>query len=191
MTATVPSPIPLERKRRFTVAEYHQVATLLFTPTERTELIEGEIVNMSPISPAHAEAVRRLNKYLAARLAERAVVDVQNPITLGNRSEPQPDVVVLKPRSYHRAHPTPADVLLVVEVSDSTLSYDREVKAPLYARAGITEMWLVDVANKQVEVYRQPKPKGYLEHTTLQIGETLHSLAFPDVSFTVSELLDF
>ncbi|GIW50689.1 MAG: hypothetical protein KatS3mg081_0044 [Gemmatimonadales bacterium] len=150
-------------KRRFTVAEYHKMAEAgILGEDDRVELLEGELVAMAPIGSRHATCVRRLNYLLSRGVGERAIVDVQNPIRLSEYSEPQPDLALLKPRPdfYAAAHPGPEDVLLVVEVAETSADYDREVKIPLYARAGIPEVWLVDLAGAQIETFRQPAQGG-------------------------------
>ncbi len=146
-------------RKRFSVSEYHRLAQLGFIgPDERTELIEGEIIPMAPIGPEHASHTRHLVQLLSSVLGESAIVDAQNPVQLGEESEPQPDVSVLRPREdyYADAHPTPDDVLLLVEISDTSLAFDRQTKVPMYARHGIAVVWLVDLQNRAVEVYEQP-----------------------------------
>src|SRR5919108_6402376 len=144
-------------RRRFTVEEYHRMAEVgIFQPDERVELIEGEIVKMAPIGPRHAGCVINLNRLFVTRLGDRAVVSPGNPVVIEPRSEPQPDLLLLRPRavSYSREHATPEDVLLAVEVADTTARFDRIVKARLYARARISEYWLVDVNEASVDVFR-------------------------------------
>ncbi len=124
-------------------------------------------------------------------LGDRAVVSVQNPLPVGDWSEPQPDVTVLRPRAdfYAGGHPQPADVLLVIEVADTTVRFDRMVKAPLYAEQGVDEVWIVDVGAEVVEVYRQPSLEGYRAVGRHGRGEFIAPLAFPDVSVGVDEIL--
>ena len=138
----------------------------IFHPDERIELIEGEIVQMSPIGPRHAGCVINANRLFVTRLGDRAVVSPQNPVVIQPQSEPQPDLLLLRPRavSYSREHPTPEDVLLAVEVADTTVRFDRLVKARLYARAGIAEFWLFLAADRIVEIYRGPGSDGYHEN---------------------------
>jgi hypothetical protein len=133
-----------------------------------------------------------LTRLFYERLGQRVIVRSQNPILVGDDSEPQPDIALLTPRadSYKKSHPTPAEVLLVVEVSDSTLNYDRDVKAPIYAHAGIRELWLVNLAEGRLEVYREPGARDYGERRLLWPGDTVAPLAFPDVVFAVGELID-
>jgi len=158
---------------------------------DRVELIEGEIAEMSPISPTHAGHVTRLTALLMRRLGERALVSVQNPVAMDELSEPQPDVAVLRLRedTYTDAHPGPQDVLLIVEVAETSVEYDRNVKVPLYARAGIPEAWLVSLPDRWIEVYREPSALGYKSIRRAMPGETMSPLAFPDVSLDVGEIL--
>jgi Uma2 family endonuclease len=179
-------------KHRFSVDAYHRMAECgLFHPEDRVELLDGEIVDMSPIGSRHAGCVNRLNALLTALLGATAVVSVQNPVILGPHSEPQPEVMLLRPRPdfYGTAHPGPEDVLLIVEVADATLDLDRGVKLPLYARAGIREVWIVDLETRSIEVYRDPSPDGYgaLEHG--RPGGRVSSQAFPALSISVDEIL--
>ncbi|GIX47743.1 MAG: hypothetical protein KatS3mg131_1954 [Candidatus Tectimicrobiota bacterium] len=179
-------------KRRFTVAEYHKMAEAgILGEDDRVELIEGELVAMSPIGSRHATCVRRLNALLSRGAGERAIVDVQNPVRLGEHSEPQPDLALLKPRAdfYAAEHPGPEDLLLVVEVAETSAEYDREVKVPLYARFGVPEVWLVDLAGECVEVYRHPSPQGYQVVQTLRRGDTVAPLLLPELSLAVDALL--
>lgn len=177
-------------RRRFTVDEYHRMAEVgIFQPDERVELIEGEIVQMAPISPRHAGCVININRLFVTRLGDRAVVSPQNPVVIRPRSEPQPDLLLLRPRavSYSREHPTPEDVLLAVEVADTTVRFDRLVKARLYARATIAEFWLFLASDGSVEVYREPGPDGYASVTAHGTRQTASPLAFPGVSFAVED----
>ncbi len=158
---------------------------------DRVELLDGEIIEMTPIGPGHAGCVNRLNRLLVGSLGGRAVVAVRNPVRLTLRSEPQPDVVVARPRRdfYQLGHPTPDDVLLLVEVAETSAAFDRRVKTPLYARAEIFEFWLVDVPAKQVVVHRLPTAGRYADVHTLSPGDHLAPQAFPDVELSVAELL--
>ena len=158
---------------------------------DRLELLEGEIVRMSPIGSRHAACVDRLNALFAARLGKRAIVRVQNPIVINRRTEPQPDLSILKPRAdfYAAKHPEPGDILLVVEVVDTSAGYDRTTKLPLYARGGIREVWIVDVVHEAVEVYRQPALQSF--RTRIQLGrrQRIVPIAFPRTVFRVSDIL--
>ena len=184
--------VDVERARRlFTVQEYHRMAEVgILGEDERVELIEGEIVQMAPIGPRHIGCVINLTRLFVTRLGDGAVVSPQNPVVIPPRSEPQPDLLLLRPRavSYSRELPTSQDVLLAVEVADTTARFDRLVKARLYARAGVAEFWLCLAADGAVEVYRGPSPDGYAGMTLHGPGQTVSPLAFPDVSFAVTDL---
>jgi len=180
------------QRRLFTCAEYEtMLAAGILSEDDRVELIEGEILQMSPIGSRHAGCVNRSNGTLSRLLQGRAIVSVQNPLALNDISEPEPDLVLLRPREdfYAGSHPGPADVLLVVEVADASLDFDRRVKAPLYARSGIAELWLVDLNGKAVEVHRRPGAHGYQEVLRHPRGERLGLLSFPDLSLMVEEIL--
>lgn len=184
-------PVPVKR-RLFTVEEYHRLAQAgILGEDDRVELLEGEIVEMAPIGSRHAGTVNRLNRLLSHLVGDLAVVAVQNPIRIGEHSEPQPDLALLHPRPdfYASAHPQPADVLLLVEVAEATASYDREVKVPIYARAAIPEVWLVDLERERIEVFRQPSPQGYGEALTLGRGQRLSPLLLPHISLAVDDIL--
>ena len=162
----------------------------VFAPDARLELIEGEIIEMAPIGPPHAGTVAILGRLLERAAGDQAVVWVQNPIRIGDLSMPQPDVVLLKPRGdvYRRSHPVPTDVLLVIEVSDTTLRFDVSRKMPLYARAGIAEAWVVDVDSDVVRVFRDPDANDYRTSFSVAGGERVRALAMPRVEIAVSEL---
>ncbi len=179
-------------RRRFTTEDYHRMLEAgILTADDRVELIEGEIVQMSPMGHRHAACVRRLNHLFSSRLAGRVLVDVQLPLDLDERSEPQPDLALLQPRTdfYAGRPPTPGDTLLVVEVSDATLAHDRGVKVPLYARAGVPEVWLVDLTTDSIEVYRRPTRAGYLDRDRVGRGEELAPEAFPELTLAVDEII--
>ncbi|MBI2917808.1 MAG: Uma2 family endonuclease [Chloroflexi bacterium] len=179
-------------RRRFTADEYHRMAQAgVLTEDDRVELLEGEIVEMTPKGTRHAACVRRLDHLLSAAARGNTSISVQNPIRLAEHSEPQPDLALLRPRAdfYADAHPGPEDILLVVEVADATADYDRTVKVPLYARAGIAEVWLVDLAGGQVEVYRSPSTEGYREMRGTRRGEALTPQALPGTKLHVDEVL--
>lgn len=186
--------LTLAAPHRFTVAEYYGMAeTGLLAPDAHVELLEGQIVDMFPIGPFHSGTVSYLANLLAARGGGRWIVHSQNPVRLGERSEPQPDVTLLRPREdfYRRSHPTPSDVFLLVEVADSSLRFDREEKLPLYAQAGIPEFWLVNLVERVVEVYREPNTEaGVYRQVARLSGETqVAPAAFPDTSLSVAALL--
>jgi Uma2 family endonuclease len=142
--------------RRFSASEYFQMIDAgVFAPGERLELVDGAIVQMSPIGDAHAACVRRLNRLLGQALGEAAIVDVQSPLRVADTYVSEPDLALLRARSdyYSSATPTPADCLLVIEVADTTLTYDREIKLPRYALGGVPDVWLVDIEHQQVVAY--------------------------------------
>jgi Uma2 family endonuclease len=179
-------------RRRFTVAEYYCMGEAgILKPDERTELIEGEIIVMPPIGPAHSAGGSRAERTFFRYVGDRAILRSQYPIRLPSDSEPQPDIVLarLDPEDYRTAHPRPADILLVVEVSDTTLASDRDAKLPLYARAGIIEVWLMNLPDDRIEVYRDPSPEGYRSITLVPRDGAVTPLAFPDVTIPCSELL--
>lgn len=165
--------------------------TGILTRDDRVELIEGEIVRMSPIGSAHQACVDRLNSLLVARLGKRAIVRVQGPIALSRSSEPQPDISVLRPRKdfYVAGHPGPSDVLLVIEVIDTSGDYDRNRKLPLYARAQIPDVWLVDLTTRSIETYSQPTMRAYRSVKRVSRGQELRCAAFPRLSFSVNHFL--
>jgi len=178
--------------RRFTVDEYHRMGWVgVFHEDDRVELLEGQIVEMSPIGPAHAGCVAALTGLLSRRGGERVVVWVQNPVDLGERSEPQPDIALLSPRAdgYRTAHPRARDILLVIEVADTSREHDRDVKLPLYAEAGVPEVWLVNLTDSAVTVYRDPIGGRYATVDRARRGETVTSLRLPGVTLRVEEIL--
>ncbi len=183
--------IPLTR-RRFTVDEYYRMAEVgIFSEDDRVELIEGEIVEMVPIGDRHAAHVDKLNWIFSRRAGDQAIVRVQNPLRLGTYSEPVPDLALLRPRAdfYASGHPGSQDALLVVEVAETSVEYDRAVKIPLYARRGVPEVWLVDLRERVVEVYRDPAPEGYREVHIARGGDRLNSSALPDVALSADDIL--
>jgi len=181
------------QRRLFTADEFHRIAEAgVLREDDRVELVNGEIVEMTPIGSHHAACVDRLNVLLQRCFGDRGIVRVQGPIRLDAHSEPQPDLAVLKPRAdfYASAHPTPSDILLVVEVADTSVRYDRDIKVPLYARAPIAETWLVDLPNARIEVFTQPTPHGYQQSRRAGRGERLTSSAVPALSLLVDDIVD-
>lgn len=179
-------------RRRFTVDEYQRMGQVgILGEDDRLELLEGEIVEMAPIGSRHQATVDRLTRLFSGRVSDSALVRVQGPVRLGEDSEPQPDVILLGLRDdfYGTAHPGPEDVLLLVEVSDSSIEYDREVKLPLYARHGITEVWIVDLENEAIEVYTDPAVEGYRVVSQPGQGQTLSPQHFPLLELAVDEVL--
>ena len=179
-------------RRKFTVKQYHQmVEAEILTEDDRVELIKGEIIEMTPIGRRHAACVARLVQLLLIRLGQRAIIWPQNPIELDDTSEPQPDITLLQPRSdfYESGHPQPQDILLLIEVADTTVESDRQIKIPLYAENGILEVWLVDINEQCIEVYREPSPNGYQNVQRLVRGQNLSILAFSEIITSVDEVL--
>ncbi len=184
--------MPTEVQHRFSVADYYRMAeTGVLKPGARVELLDGKIIDMLPIGPSHGGSVNRLNRLFNKEAAGRWLVSTQNPVHLDEHSEPQPDLMLLKPLAddYTSRHPVPEDVFLLIEVADTTLAFDREQKLPLYGRAGIPEVWIVNLVARSIEVYREPHFSGYGWHRVLGSGEKASLLAFPDVAVEVTELL--
>jgi Uma2 family endonuclease len=179
-------------KKLFTVRDYHRMANAgIFGPEERVELIEGEILEMSPIGHRHMICVNRANRLFITKVGNRAVVSVQNSLELSEYSEPQPDLVLLKPRDddYAGKKVHAEDTLLVIEVAQTTLGYDQRRKLPLYAAAAVPEVWIEDLKNDLLLVYRQPSKNTYSTSLVLRRGESIAPLALPDVVLSVDELL--
>jgi Uma2 family endonuclease len=174
---TIAKPVPVQRYR-FTVEQYHRMGELgLFAAAPRVELIHGEIIEMSPIKGPHADCVDKLAEWLIVNFHQHAVVRVQNPIALGNQSELEPDLAlaIRKPEGYRQAHPVPSEVLLIIEVADTSAEKDRQIKLPLYAAAGIPEAWLVDLNASAVEVHTQPSEQGYSNIQIFRHGDVIQT----------------
>jgi Uma2 family endonuclease len=179
-------------KRLLTVSEYHKMAEAgILTEDDRVELINGEIITMSPINSLHAGHVKRINALLSRLLInEDVVVSIQDPITIDAYSEPEPDVALLRYREdfYTDSHPVPKDVYLIIEVASSSVAYDREVKLKMYAKAGIPEYWIVNLEEGQIEVYQQPVGNEYAEEKAFQSHDEL-ALAIFSLKIKGSDLL--
>jgi Uma2 family endonuclease len=179
-------------RRQFTVDDYYAMLRAgILSPDDRVELIDGEIVEMPPMGPGHAGSIGSVTSLLIRLFGDRAQLRVQCPVRLGRFDEPEPDLALVRVRadSYRTAHPTPADVFLVIEVSDTTLATDRGTKMPLYARAGLPEAWILDLQHDLVLVHREPTPEGYRLVSTACLGDRLSPLAFPDCELAVDDLL--
>ena len=177
-------------RRRFTVHEYHRMAEAgILHEDDRIELIEGELVEMAAIGSRHFTCVNTLNRLLMRSLGDEYIVSVQNPVRLGERNEPEPDLAVIRARDYRESLPGPEDVLFLIEVSDTTLSYDRNVKLPLYARSGIPEVWIVDLVGELIERHTGPSGEIYRHLERARRGETLASAAIPELVFDTSAIL--
>ena len=186
--------MPLQLQRHlFTVDDYYDMArTGILREDDRVELIEGEIVDMTPIGIQHIGCVNGLlDLFLTLQVNKRVVISIQNPVRLSDRTEPEPDFALLKPRSdfYRTKHPSPSDVLLIVEVADTSIDYDRETKIPLYSKHGILEVWIVDIIQKTIEVYNYPTQEGYQHIQTHASGATLSPTAFPDLVLNACDIL--
>jgi Uma2 family endonuclease len=183
----------LESKRhRFTVDDYHRMAEVgILAPSERVELIDGQILEMAPIGARHARCVMFLNELFVRRLEGRALLSPQNPLRLSRWSEPEPDLVLLRPplERYADAIPAPGDALLVVEVAETSQHRDRVVKLPRYAAAGLPEVWIVDLPGDVVELYRGPVDQAYRHVRRAARGESIAPGDFLDVAINVSDIL--
>jgi Uma2 family endonuclease len=178
--------------RRFTVDEYHRMAAAgVLHEDDRVELLDGQVVEMTPIGPEHGGCVNRLTALFAPLARGAATVSIQNPLVLDTHHEPQPDLALLRYRAdgYRTRHPASADALLVVEVGDTSVAKDREEKIPLYAKGGVPEVWLVDLPADRIEVYRSPAADGYSDVSTLCRGDTLAPLAFPNLTVPAEAIL--
>jgi len=182
----------LTQTRAFTVAEYHRMAQSgILTEQDRVELIGGRVVCMSPIGSRHAGVLKHLNHLLSQRVGERAIISVQDPVHLDDYSEPQPDLAVLRPRAdfYMGGHPGPADVLLLIEVADTFGDYDRQVKVPVYARASVPEVWLVDLVQDCGQIHVRPEQGAYQEVLSLRSGARVSPRLLADLNLSVDQLL--
>lgn len=174
-----------------TVAAYHRMAEIgILGITQRTELIDGRILTMAPIGSQHADWVDRLVRLFVKNLPDDYRVRPQNPVYLDESNEPEPDIALLKPRQqpYREAHPRPEDVLLIIEVADSSLEYDRDVKLPLYAKHAIPEVWLIDVVANRLEIYRQPQQGDYRVHLKPMRDETVTLFAMEETAIDLRQL---
>jgi Uma2 family endonuclease len=186
---------PINRQRvpvRFTVAKFYRMARAgILNPNHRYELIEGEIIRMTPPAPEHCESVDILYSFLERLLGDTYRVRAQNSVQLNNISEPLPDFAILKkrPEGYRKKQPGPADTLLLIEVSDSTLSYDKNREAAVYAAAGIMEYWIVNLRKKCLHVMRKPSKEGYQDVLILDPCEEVRALKVPELKVKVSRLL--
>lgn len=179
-------------KKLFTVDEYYRMGEAgIFDPEARLELIEGEIIEMSPVGDPHIGCVNRANAVFARRLGDKAIVSIQNPVRLSRYTEPQPDIVLARPRPdfYAGRRISPEDIFLVIEISDTTLRYDCNRKMPLYAKARVPELWIENLQENVILVYRNPKHETFETSSVFKRGESISLAAFPEISFKVDELL--
>lgn len=193
MSGRYTSPMPPGTHRRpLTTRDYHSMIEAgILTPADRVELLAGEIYEAAAIGSPHAACVNRLTRWFATRVGERALVSVQNPVELSELSEPEPDLTLLAPREsfYADRHPGPAEVLLLIEVSDVSYDLDRRVKLPLYAEAGVREVWLIALERRAVEVYREPEGRDYRWSGSFGNGDSVSPVALPDLRLGISSLL--
>lgn len=186
-----PTPPPVHR-RLFTADEYQRLGEVgILHEDDHVELVDGDIVQMSAVGSRHCAGVDRLVVLMQRCFGARGIGRVQSPVRLNQYSEPEPDIAMLKPRAdfYASAHPTGDDILLIIEVAETSVRYDREVKGPLYARSGVPEFWLVDLSNDSIEVFTQPRAHGYGSSRTVKRGERLWIAALPDAVLSVDEVL--
>jgi Uma2 family endonuclease len=179
-------------KTRISVDRYQKmVATGVLTERDRIELIDGEMINMAPIGPKHAALTARLTKLLVLAVGDTAIVSPGGPVNLGDFSEPQPDLLLLRPRGdyYARKIPDASDVLLLIEISDSTLAFDQTTKRALYARHGVVEYWIIDVEAKRIQLHREPQVNGsYAQAHGFGMTDTVAPQALPSVRLMVQDL---
>ncbi|MBD2361697.1 Uma2 family endonuclease [Anabaena minutissima FACHB-250] len=178
--------------RLWTVEEYHRMAEAgIFGVEERVELLEGKIIWMIAKGTAHRSAVGRTDYLFKNRLGNRAWISIQDPVKLNERSEPEPDIAVVKvdPLDYADHHPTPSEVYLIIEVADSSRQLDCEIKAKAYSQAGIQDYWVLDVVSRQLYVFRKPSPEGYQSKLILAEDGAIAPLKFPDIEILVLEML--
>lgn len=179
-------------RRLFSVDEFHLMAEAgIFQEDDRLELLEGDIIAMSPVGVRHMACVKRLNDLFARQLQGKATISVQDPVRLNDESELIPDIALLAYRDDYYAQKTPSadDVVLLIEVSDTTLTFDRKVKRPLYAKANIPEYWIINLIDNELEVYRQLEDGDYQERLLVRGDEGVTAVAFPDRPFQLSDLI--
>jgi len=180
-------------RHRITVDEYYRMAEVgILAPDARVELIEGEIIDMAPIGTGHGGTVAQLDQLLHDAARGCAQMRAQLPVRLNDISEPEPDFSLVKPRAdfYKKKHPGPADTFLIIEVSESSLRYDLQVKAPLYARHGIPEYWVIDLKGRQVRFFRSPESGQYADVTSTGTPGVVTPTALPDVKIDLTHVLD-
>jgi Uma2 family endonuclease len=178
--------------RQITVTEYHQMAEMgIFHPEERLELISGQIIKMAAKGTTHEAAITRTQRIFNQRLGDKVLIRTQSPIKLDDYSEPEPDIAIVKTNAldYEDHHPQPSEIFLIIEIADSSLKYDREVKTSAYAKSGIIDYWVLDLNGRKLYVYRLPNAEGYQSESILGENLTISPLAFPECKITIKELL--
>ena len=192
MTTAAIRSAPAPTRRRFTVAEYYALADIgIISENDRIELLDGDLIVMPPIGDWHAASVNRFTNSLPLLLQGRAIVCVQNPMRLDDNSEPQPDIMLLRWRDdfYGGGHPGPANVLLLIEIADTSVDYDRSAKLPAYARAGISEVWIATRQDSRIEAYTEPAEGEYSNVRYAGPGESIAPQAFPEMVLEVGSLI--
>jgi Uma2 family endonuclease len=180
--------------KKFTQKDYEKmIESAILTTLDRVELIRGEIIEMSPIGLKHGATVIRLTNFFPSLLGNKALISVQNSVQLDDYSQPEPDVVLLKNREdfYATKRPTSSDIFLLIEVSDSSYKYDQEIKLPLYAENKVQEVWIINLNNDTIEVYRYPENNFYQQRLILTQKENISCLAFSEISIPVTNLFPF
>ena len=182
---------PQPRRLRFSVDEYYKMIELgMLKDYEKAEIIEGELIQKMPIGDKHAAAVNTLNRFFVKNVSDDVLVSVQNPIRLTDYDEPEPDIVLADLTKYDGTrHPRPTEILLIVEVSDSTLKYDRDTKLPLYAEAEIPEVWIVNLKNDIIEVHQKPSSGIYQLAQIFKRGDVLKSESLSNLELEVDKIL--
>lgn len=178
-------------RRRFSAEDYHRMSEQgILHPDERTELLDGVIYTMCAIGSGHIRCVNRVNRWAVVGVGDRGLVSIQNSLRLNDFSEPEPDIVILRPSpdDYGSAVPTAEAVLLLIEVADTSLGWDRDIKLPRYAESGIREVWIADVTTSRINVYRDPSGSAYRHHSQHAGDDGVTPLAFPDLSLRCSDL---
>jgi Uma2 family endonuclease len=174
---------------RLRVHDYHRMGEAgILTEDDHVELIDGDLIEMPPIGSRHAECVDRLNAMLSEQLHGKYRIRVQNPLELGEYGEPEPDLVIVENRSYAEAHPQAKDVRLLIEVADSSATYDRDIKLPFYARYRIHEVWLIEIQTQSVEIYREPTGEGYRHLLRPARHEVISGVWLPELKVPLAEL---
>ena len=194
MTTPVASPpaAAIPSRRRFTVGEYYAMADAgILSENDRVELVDGDVIVMPPIGDWHAASVKLLNNTILPALQGRAIVAVQDPVRLGDDSEPQPDITLLQWRDdfYRNGHPSPSDVLLLIEVADSSVEFDRNVKLAAYAQTGIPEVWIAAHSERRIEAYTDPTGDSYATVRYFGPGDSIAPQAFPDIVLEVARII--
>lgn len=179
------------RRRRLSADQFEQIGRMgILGADARVELLEGEMIEMAPIGSRHAAAVAFLSMHFTRTVGSAALVWTQNPLRLADDSEPQPDLMLLRPAAdrYRAAHPRPADVLLLIEVADASLAFDRGTKLPLYARHGVSEVWILDLDGERLEAYREPAAGGYRRKLERSGADAIAPAALPATSLQVASV---